>query len=266
MNKQAKTLPCDYRIPNLSGKIRLYFQAMVMVPLYCLGELGNLLYAVGKNMMEGVVLYTMFAMAENELKIAAVLGVAIKYAYPGISVISNNYTSGFIDHIESSSRSLTQISQLIKAQMVVGSGQALGGIILFCCFPPFFKCLFYDIPYSGYILVALYLLYHVFEGSAQILEGRTWFKMIELSLRHGRHDHLSANFWVIYALSQNVQLLLGQFFLWGSLLLTSFYVDKLTSLPIILAACIGLTLVIGAKFILPIAYYYNFKNLRHLPY
>ncbi|MBW1646028.1 MAG: hypothetical protein JRJ56_06855 [Deltaproteobacteria bacterium] len=261
----AKPPRGQHQVPNLRAKIGLYLRALLRVPLYRLGELGNLLYAIGKNMMEGVVLYTMFTMAENELKIAAVLGVAVKYAYPGISVISSNYTSEFIDQIESSPRPETQISRLIKAQAAVGGGQALGGLLLFCCFPPLFKRLFYGLPHSGYILVALYLLHHVFDGSAQILEGRTWFKIIELTLRRNPKMDLSANFWVIYALSQNVQLLLGQFFLWGSLLLTSHYSTRLTSTPIMGAAVLGLVLVTVAKFILPAAYYYNHHNLRRRP-
>ena len=255
----------DYRVPDLSGKIRLYFQALVEVPLYRFGELGNILYTIGKNMMEGVVLYTMFTMAESELKVAAVLGVAVKYAYPGISVVSSNYTSGFIDHLESSLSSVRQISRLIKAQVGVGCGQALGGLLLFCCFPPVFKCLFYDLSWRNYLLVALYLLHHIFDGSAQILEGRSWFKIIEISLRNGHCEDLSDNFWVIYALSQNVQLLLGQFFLWGALLLTSWSDDRLTSLPIMGTVSLGLVLVVSAKFILPTAYYRNFSGLRRNP-
>ena len=264
-DKSGKPLN-DYRVPNLAGKIRLYIQALVQVPLYHFGELGNILYTVGKNMMEGVVLYTMFTMAESEFKVAAVLGVAVKYAYPGISVISSNYTSGFIDHLESTVSSVRQIPRLIKAQVGVGCGQALGGILLFCCFPPVFKGLFYDLSGRNYLLVALYLLHHVFDGSAQIFEGRTWFKIIEISLRNGKCSDLSGNFWVIYALSQNVHLLLGQFFLWGALLLTSLSAGRLTSFPIMGAALLGLGLVVSAKFILPVAYYRNFKGLRQNPF
>ena len=265
MSDKAREPLNDYRVPNLAGKIRLYTQALVQVPLYRFGELGNILYTVGKNMMEGVVLYTMFTMAENELKVAAVLGVAVKYAYPGISVISSNYTSGFIDHLESSVSSLRQIPRLIKAQVGVGCGQALGGLLLFCCFPPAFKWLFYDLSWRNYLLVALYLLHHVFDGSAQILEGRTWFKIIEISLRTGSRSDLSVNFWVLYDLSQNVHLLLGQSFLWGSLLLTSLSVGRLTSIPVMGAALLGLVLVVSAKFILPFAYYRDHKDLRRNP-
>ncbi len=255
----------NYQVPKLAGKIRLYFQALLQVPLYRFGELGNILYTIGKNIMEGVVLYTMFTMAEDELKVAAMLGVAVKFAYPGISVISSNYTSGFIDHLESSLSSLGQIPRLIKAQVGVGCGQALGGLLLFCCFPPVFKWLFSDLSWASYLLVALYLLHHICDGSAQILEGRTWFKIIEISLRNGKCADLSANFWVIYALSQNVQLLLGQFFLWGALLLTSLFPSRLNSIPIMGAVLLGLALVVSAKFILPLAYY-NVLFRGHLSY
>ena len=211
--------------------------------------------------MEGVVLYTMFTMAENELQVAAVLAVAVKYAYPSISVISSNYTSGFIDHLESSLRPLSQIPKLIKAQIGVGCGQALGGIALFCCFPPIFKALFFGFSSRNYILVALYLLHHILDGSAQVLEGRSWFKIIEILLRNGRLSKLSKNFWVIYALSQNVQLIIGQFFLWGALFLTSQYKDQLTSVMIMGGVIFGLGLVICAKFILPFAFYHNYKEI-----
>jgi hypothetical protein len=42
----------------------------------------------------------MFSMAEQELKVAAILGVVVKYAYPGITMISSTYTSAFIDHLD----------------------------------------------------------------------------------------------------------------------------------------------------------------------
>lgn len=236
---------------------------MLQVPLYRFGEIGNILYTVGKNIMEGVVLYTMFTMAENELKVAAVLAVAVKYAYPGISVISSNYTSGFIDHLESSFKSLAQIPYLIKAQIGVGCGQALGGIALFCCFPPVFKALFFSFPERNYILVGLYLLHHILDGSAQILEGRSWFKIIEVLLRNGHLAKLSENFWVIYALSQNVQLIIGQIFLWGALYMTSLYKDNLTSFVIMASVLFGLGLVLCAKFILPWAYYHSYKKIEN---
>ncbi len=257
MSRKSEELKKNYRVPNLRVKIRLYLTALIEVPLYRFGELGNVLYTIGKNIMEGVVLYTMFTMAEGELQVAAILAVAVKYAYPSISVISSNYTSGFIDHLESSLTPLSQIARLIKAQIGVGCGQALGGIALFCCFPPIFIGLFYDFTERNYILVALYLLHHVLDGSAQILEGRSWFKLIEILLRNGRRSQLSENFWVIYALSQNVQLIMGQFFLWAALFLTSLYKDQLISLTIMGGVLIGLLLVVSAKFILPYVYYRN---------
>ncbi len=265
MSAESAGLKNSYRVPGLKGKIRLYFAALMEVPLYRFGELGNIFYTIGKNIMEGVVLYTMFTMAESELKVAAVLAVAVKYAYPGISVISSNYTSGFIDHLESAVNPLAQISRLIKAQVKIGCGQALGGIALFCCFPPIFKGLFLTFSSHNYILVALYLLHHILDGSAQILEGRSWFKIIEIVLRNGRSVRLSENFWVIYALSQNVQLILGQCFLWGALLLTSLYQDQLTSFAIMGVVLFGLGLVVCAKFILPLAYYRNFREIGENP-
>ncbi len=256
----------EHQVPNLAGKLRLYCQALVSVSLYRYGEVGNLIYTIGMNTLEGVVLYTMFSMAQNEMKVAAVLGVAVKYAYPGITVISSNFTSGFIDKIESSGSRRAQISGLIRAQLGVGAGQALGGILLFLCFPPVFKYLFFASPWHNQILVALYLLHHICDGSAQILEGRSWFKIIEISLRRGRLEELKKHFWVIYALSQNVQLVLGQIFLWGSLSLTSFSHERLTSPLIMFTAVGGLLLVTGAKFILPAAWYLNYRNLRRQPY
>ncbi len=250
----------NYRIPGFRAKIRLYLDALMQVPLYRFGEIGNILYTIGKNSMEGVVLYTMFTMAESELQVAAVLAVAVKYAYPGISVVSSNYTSGFIDHLESSFKSLAQIPKLIKAQIGVGCGQALGGIALFCCFPPVFKALFFNFPERNYILIGLYLLHHILDGSAQILEGRSWFKIIEILLRNGHTEKLAENFWVIYALSQNVQLIIGQIFLWGSLYMTSLYKEHLTSLVIMGSVLLGLGLVVCAKFILPGAYYHSYRE------
>ncbi len=259
MSKKHAALK-SYKVPDLKEKIGLYISALLKVPLYRYGEIGNILYTVGKNIMEGVVLYTMFTMAENELKVAAVLAVAVKYAYPGISVISSNYTSGFIDHLESSFHSLAQIPRLIKAQIGVGCGQALGGIALFCCFPPVFKALFFGFSGRNYILVGLYLLHHIFDGSAQILEGRSWFKIIEVLLRNGHRTTLSENFWVIYALSQNVQLIIGQIFLWGALFMTSLHKDHLTSFVIMGSVMLGLILVVCAKFILPWVFYHSYRK------
>ena len=84
----------------ITQKIKLYIAALLSVPFYRYGEIGNICYTVGKNILDGVILYTMFSMAEQELKVAAILGVVVKYAYPGITMISSTYTSGFIDHLE----------------------------------------------------------------------------------------------------------------------------------------------------------------------
>ena len=100
MEKDQTTTYPGYSPPALPQKIKLYISALVSVPFYRYGEAGNICYTIGKNILDGVILYTMFLMAEQELKVAAILGVLVKYAYPGITMISSTYTSEFIDQLE----------------------------------------------------------------------------------------------------------------------------------------------------------------------
>jgi hypothetical protein len=244
----------EHKTPPLLQKIKLYVKALIKVPFYRYGEIGNLTYTVGKNILDGVILYTMFSMAEEELKVAAILGIMVKYAYPGITIVSSTYTSGFIDRLETFSEIRKQVSTLIKAVVGIGVGQSLGALFLLSCFPPVYKYLFYGMPFKAHLIIALYLLHHICDGSAQIVEGRTWFKIIEIKIRRGDNTDLAQYFWTVYAVSQNVQLILGQIFLWSSLGITTHFSPNLTSIAILLAVGFGLVGVMTSKFILPITY------------
>ena len=244
----------EYRTPPLPQKIRLYLAALLQVAFYRYGELGNILYTVGKNILDGVILFTMFSMAENELKVAAILGVMVKYAYPGITLVSSNLISGFIDRLESIKEIKDQISKLIRAHVGIAIGQSLAAVLLFLCFPPVFKTFFYGTANPPYVIIVLYLLHHVFDGSAQIIEGRTWFKIIEIKIRNGDDPILAKNFWVIYILSLNFQLVLGQIFLWSALGFTTFHAPDLTTPLVSVLVFTGLICVTISKFILPVMY------------
>ena len=113
---------------------------------------------------------------------------------------------------------------------------------------------FYDLGFKGHLIIVLYFLHHVCDGSAQIVEGRTWFKIIEIKIRRGLDENLSRNFWVIYAVSQNVQLLLGQLFIWSALCLTTNFSTELTNPWMVGLVYFGLISVVVSKFILPAAY------------
>ncbi len=255
MNPEQREALTAYTVPPLPQKIRLYLLALVKVPFYRYGEIGNLLYTVGKNILDGVVLFAMFSMAEQEIRAAAILGVVVKYAYPGITIVSANLTSGFIDRLESMRETRRQVQRLVRAYLGIGMGQALGGLFLLACYPPVFKALFFGAQYSTkVIIVALYFLHHLCDGSAQIVEGRCWFKVIEIKIRKGQILKLSHNFWVIYALSQNFQLILGQVFLWSSLALTNHLSPELTHPVLIGTLSFGFFSLAFSKFMLPVAY------------
>ncbi|MCD4688190.1 MAG: hypothetical protein K8R55_02515, partial [Desulfuromonadaceae bacterium] len=196
-------------------KTGLWFHALGLSPYYRYGEMGNLTYTVGKSILEGAVLYTMFTMAQTEFNVAAVRGVLTKYFYPGITFISSVKVSSFIDYLENFTDTNTQVQKLVRAMALVGGGQALGAVMLMLCYPPLFLKLFGDLAMGRYVLIGLYLLHHICDGSAQIMEGRVWFKLIEIKLRNGRLGRISENFWSIHAMSQNIQLILGLTLLWG---------------------------------------------------
>jgi hypothetical protein len=254
MDKEQPITHSDYITPPLSQKIKLYIAALLSVPFYRYGEIGNLCYTAGKNILDGVVLYTMFSMAEQELKVAAILGVVVKYAYPGITMISSTYTSGFIDHLEAARDIKMQLARLIKAQLGIAAGQSLGAVCLLLCFPPVFMYFFASVSFKAYLLVAIYFLHHVCDGSSQIIEGRIWFKIIEIKIRRGENFKLSQNFWVIYTLAQNLQLLLGQLFIWSALGITTEFSPALTAPVILVTVYFGFLCVVISKFILPVTY------------
>lgn len=254
MNNEPPIAHSDHIAPPLSQKIKLYLSALLSVPFYRYGEIGNIFYTVGKNILDGVILYTMFSMAEQEFKVAAILGVVVKYAYPGITMISSTYTSEFIDHLEAARDIKTQIVRLIRVHVGIAMGQSLGAVCLLLCFPPVFLYFFAGVSFKAYLLVAIYFLHHVFDGSSQIIEGRTWFKIIEIKIRRGDDAKLSRNFWVIYTLAQNFQLLLGQLFIWSALGITTEFSPDLTAPILTITVYSGFLCVVVSKFILPVTY------------
>ena len=254
MNNEQPTAHSGYITPQLTQKIKLYVAALLSVPFYRYGEIGNICYTIGKNILDGVILYTMFSMAERDLKVAAVLGVVVKYAYPGISMISSTYISGFVDHLESARDKQMQIVRLIRAQLGIATGQSLGAVCLLLCFPPVFMYFFAGVSFRAHLLVVIYLLHHVCDGSAQIVEGRTWFKIIEIKIRRGDDARLSQNFWVIYTLAQNFQLLLGQLFIWSALGITTEFSPVLNAPILSVTVYFGFLCVVISKFILPVSY------------
>lgn len=235
-------------------KTGLWGRALTLSRLYLFGEIGNLMYTIGKSILEGAVLYTMFSMAEDEYKVAAVLGVLTKYIYPGITFVSSVKVSVFVDYLESLQDQRRQLAKLIQAMALIGGGQALGAAMLVLCYPPFFSSLFGSFSYSKYLLVLLYLLHHICDGSAQVAEGRVWFKLIEIKLRHGRLSQISDNFWGIHAMSQNIQLILGLTLLWGTTLVTGLFRDRLDAGVMSGIVLGGMILTALAKFSLPLAW------------
>jgi hypothetical protein len=126
--------------------------------------------------------------------------------------------------------------------------------MLVLCYPPFFSGLFGSFSYSKYLLILLYLLHHICDGSAQVAEGRVWFKLIEIKLRYGRLSRISDNFWGIHAMSQNIQLILGLTLLWGTTLVTGLFRDRLDAGVMWGIVMGGMTLTGIAKFSLPLAW------------
>jgi hypothetical protein len=243
-------------------KTGLWIHALTLSRFYLFGEIGNLMYTVGKSILEGAVLYTMFSMAEAEYKVAAVLGVLTKYIYPGISFISSVKVSVFVDYLEGVRDKNTQLEKLISALALVGFGQALGALMLVLCYPPFFSGIFNSMTYSKYLLILLYLLHHIFDGSAQVAEGRIWFKLIEIKLRYGGLSRVSENFWGVHAMSQNIQLILGLILLWGTTLVTGLFQNRLDAGVMWAIVLTGALLTAVSKFSLPLAW---FLRLRQEP-
>ncbi|MEZ4601675.1 MAG: hypothetical protein R2940_17940 [Syntrophotaleaceae bacterium] len=235
-------------------KTRLWVRTMAASPYYRYGEIGNLAYTFGKSILEGAILYSMFSMAQNQFKVAALLGVLTKYFYPAITFFSSLQVSSFVDYLEGLASENHQVRRLIRALVLVGGGQALGAGLLLLCYPPLFTGLFGASAGSGYLLIAFYLLHHICDGSAQVAEGRVWFKLIEIKLRHCPLRQISDNFWGIHAMSQNIQMLSGLALLWMTTLATGLFQDRLGHI-VMWAIVLGGTLLTGiAKFSLPLVW------------
>jgi len=264
-SEECRTKPPPQLSHRFADKLRLWAQAVAAEPFYRFGEIGTLLFNIGKSILEGAVLYTMFSMAENEYKVAAIMGVVTKYTYPGIVVISNANVSSFIDRVEKIRNLYQQVQKLIRGLLLVWIGEALGAILLVLCFPPIFEAVFGALGWKKYILIVLYLFHHLCSGTAQIIEGRIWFRMIEIKIRHGQFAHFSGNFWGIYAMSVNMNLILSMIFLWGTTAIVGFYFHNLAAPLILLLIACGLLLAVSAKFLLPLAWYCRLRHERLEP-
>lgn len=235
-------------------KIRLWFQAVSSEPFYFYGEMGNLLFNVGKSILEGAVLYTMFSMAQSEFKVAAIMGVLTKYTYPAIVVVSNANISSFIDYLEKIRDKFHQVKKLIHGLIYVGAGEAVGAALLVLCFPPFFRHIFGNLTLGKYILISLYLFHHLFSGAAQVVEGRIWFRIIEIKIRNGNLENLASNFWSIHAMSLNINLIASMILLWGTTAVVGFFEDNLDNVVVLVIVFFGLGLALASKFVLPLAW------------
>ncbi|MCD6527397.1 MAG: hypothetical protein J7K75_10440 [Desulfuromonas sp.] len=239
---------------DLWHKLQLWWYAVSFIPFYRYGELGNLLFNIAKSILEGAVLYAMFSMAETEYKVAAIMGVLTKYIYPAIVVLSNARISSFIDHIETLTRPFLQVRSLVRGLVLVAVGEAIGALLLMLCYPPVFEWCFGGLNHAGYLLIVLYLLHHVCSGSAQIFEGRLWFKLLEIKVRHCPRRQLAQNFWGINAMSQNIHLVLSVLLLWGTTAVSSLAGVGLDApLMLVLVGC-AVMLAIPSKFTLPLAW------------
>ena len=147
----------------------------------------------------------------------------------------------------------------------MGVGEAIGASLLLLCFPPIFGKVFGAFPGQKYILIFLYLFHHVFSGSAQIIEGRIWFRMIEIKIRHGHMAHLSGNFWGIHAMSVNMNLMVSMIFLWGTTAVVGFYYQNLDAPIVVALLCLGLVLALCSKFLLPLAWRLKLRHEKSDP-
>ena len=239
---------------DLIHKIQLWLHALVTVPFYRYGELGTLLFNIAKSILEGAILYSMFSMAESQYKVAAIMGVLTKYIYPAIVVISNARISSFIDHIETISNSFIQLRSLVRGMVFVAFGESLGILFLVLCYPPIFEHCFAGNSYGKYVLILLYLLHHVCSGAAQIVEGRLWFKLIEIKLRNQSHSRLAQNFWGIHAMSQNIHLVTSMVMLWGTTAISGLSGVELDGPLMFTIVGAAFVVALPSKFALPLAW------------
>jgi hypothetical protein len=236
-------------------KVQLWCYALVSVPYYRYGELGTLFFDIAKSVLEGAVLYSMFSMAETEYKVAAIMGVLTKYIYPVIVVVSNTKISSFIDQIETVKDHFSQLRGLMRGIVLVAIGESLGAIFLVLCYPPLFQWCFSDYILGKYVLIMFYFLHHVFDGTAQIVEGRLWFKVIEIKLRNRSQCQLAQNFWGINAMSQNIHLVTSVIFLWGTTAISGLAGVTLDGQLMISIVCVALIVALLSKFSLPLAWH-----------
>lgn len=239
---------------DLIHKIQLWFHALVTVPYYRYGETGTLLFDCAKSVLEGAILYSMFSMAESEYKVAAIMGVLTKYIYPIIVVVTNSRISSFIDQIEVITNHFNQLRSLVRGMVVAAAGESLGAIFLVLCYPPLFELIFGGYSWGKYFLIILYLCHHLFSGSAQIIEGRLWFKLIEIKVRNQPHTRLSHNFWGIHAMSQNIHLVTSVVLLWGTTAISGISGVALDGQLMITLVSAALMVALVAKFTLPLAW------------
>lgn len=239
---------------DLVHKIQLWFHALATVPYYRYGEMGTLLFNIAKSILEGAILYSMFSMAESQYKVAAIMGVLTKYIYPAIVVISNARISSFIDHIEKITNRFIQLRSLVRGMVFVAFGESLGILFLVLCYPPIFEHFFSGNSYGKYVLILLYLLHHVCSGAAQIVEGRLWFKLIEIKLRNQSQTRLAQNFWGIHAMSQNIHLVTSMVMLWGTTAISGLSGVELDGPLMFTIVGAAFVVALPAKFTLPLAW------------
>ncbi|PIP35349.1 MAG: hypothetical protein COX20_11775 [Desulfobacterales bacterium CG23_combo_of_CG06-09_8_20_14_all_52_9] len=250
-------------------KLRLFEKAAGSDPIYGLAAAGSILHSAGKGLAEGALLFQVLNLAQNELKVAALLGFAAK-ASLAFYLIANSRAAAEVERLEAKERLGEEVNkqyplwemgahyktttELIKRYLTISASYLTAATIFFQLFPPVFKSLWGSLsPVAASVLfVAAYLGAEFLVVMTDAFEIKNSFKIAENRLR--QNPEFNKTFWTINAFQDNLGLMLNQASFLGGFGLYSLF---LTFLPAY-AAFAGITLggialtLCAARFMLPV--------------
>ena len=261
----------ELRDPTLSirEKWHLYREAIRKDAIFGLATIGSVLHNAGRGLLRGAVLYSIWNLAQNTLRVATLLGILADISVL-FYLVSNSRAAAEVQRIEATERQgdklnaqyplwemgqrFKTLTMLIKRYLRISFSHLGAQLLCFTLFPPIFGAIFGlggSILTAG-IFVAGYLLSDILTVKTNAYDARNFFKLTESRLRGDKE--FKKNYWTIDAFQDNLGMVANQVCYWGGLGISALIAFLLPAyIPAVGIAMGGASLILSAaRFLLPL--------------
>jgi hypothetical protein len=213
---------------SLTQKYKNFKTAVKSDPIFGLAAAGTIMQNAGTGILEGSLLISIMQMAQNELKVAALVTLLTKFSV-GFYLLGNHKASGDVQELEANERLGNVLNQrvplwemgarfisnmrLIAREATISSIYLLTSVVYTQLFPPFFKGLwgFGAGKVAKAVFVAGYLFASFLNSLNDALNHRNLFKIAENRIRDNpKFPDFKKHFWTNFGFLENIEILSNQ--------------------------------------------------------